>query len=157
MANKKKSGNSRGNNKRQLSKRQLTILRKETDSFTLRMAGRPFDDIAQRVGFKDASGAYRAYKRALNRIITEPLEEARLLELSRLDAISTNLFIAAREGSLGSIDRYLRVMERRSKLLGLDAPDKLEVDWRREAEDAGIEPSEIFEEMVNIFMKNQND
>jgi len=40
-------------------------------------------------------------------------------------------------------------IERRIKLFGLDEPDRLIVDWRAEAERAGIDnASEIFEELV---------
>ncbi len=141
-----------------LSKKQIEMAIKENQTFTLRMAGANYADIADRVGYADASGAYRAFNRALNRLVLETPDEARLLELARLDAISINLFRSAQQGALGSVDRYLRVMERRSKLLGLDAPDRVEVDWRTELEQAGVEnASEVFEEMVALFMKEDND
>lgn len=44
-------------------------------------------------------------------------------------------------------------IDRIVKIYGLDAPQKHEiVDWRREMEDAGLSPSEIFNEMVEKFV-----
>jgi hypothetical protein len=39
-------------------------------------------------------------------------------------------------------------IEKRCKIFGLDAPEKWEVDWRREAEEAGLDPSMVFERYV---------
>jgi hypothetical protein len=48
------------------------------------------------------------------------------LELQRLDALYLKAWEAVEEGDLPSIDRCLRIMERRAKLLGLDAAEKIE-------------------------------
>lgn len=42
-------------------------------------------------------------------------------------------------------------IERRCKLLGLDAPTQLQVDWRREAEEVGINVSEIYGQLIDSF------
>jgi len=49
------------------------------------------------------------------------------------------------------LEAALKCVARRCQLLGLDAPTKIQVDWREEAERAGVNASEIFEEMVNEF------
>ena len=108
------------------SKRQMTMLRKETESFTLRMAGASYQQIADQVGYADPSGAYRAFNRALNRIIMEEPDEMRLLELSRLDRIQIEIYRNATQGQLGAVDRYLKIAERRAKLMGIDAAERIE-------------------------------
>lgn len=54
--------------------------------------------------------------------------EYRQLELERLDTLTIGLWDRARHGDEAAVDRVLRVMERRARLLGLDAPRRSEVD-----------------------------
>lgn len=54
----------------------------------------------------------------------------RALELAKLDEMEIKVSSNARAGHEGAIDRALRIMERRAKILGLDAPAKQEVDLR---------------------------
>jgi len=54
----------------------------------------------------------------------ETAEEIRRLELERLDAMLFAIGPEVRKGSYGAIDRALKIMERRARLLGLDAPVK---------------------------------
>ena len=54
-------------------------------------------------------------------------EELRQLELERLDLLTRGLEPMASVGNPGAVNAYLRVMERRAKLLGLDAPVKTDV------------------------------
>ena len=114
-------------NKKTPSKRTITMRRREAQSFTLRMAGENFQSIADIVGYADPSGAFRAFNRALDRLIIEEPNEMRLLELSRLDAVQIETYRQAEEGQLSAVDRLLKIQERRSKLMGLDTPVQVEV------------------------------
>lgn len=51
--------------------------------------------------------------------------EQRQVELQRLDVALQAVWEKVLAGDLFAIDRYLKIAERRSKLLGLDAPTKL--------------------------------
>lgn len=51
----------------------------------------------------------------------------RARELAKLDEIEIKVAANARTGHEGAIDRLLRIMERRAKFMGLDAPTKQEV------------------------------
>lgn len=46
-------------------------------------------------------------------------------EISRLDGMLRGLWADARKGNHGAVDRVLKIMERRAKMLGLDAPVKM--------------------------------
>ena len=48
-------------------------------------------------------------------------------------------------------DLVLKCCDRECKLLGLDQPDKLIVDWRREATEAGVDAGNLFEKLVQQF------
>ena len=39
-------------------------------------------------------------------------------------------------------------IERRCKMFGLDEPDRFVVDWRQEAREAGLDPSDVFERYI---------
>jgi hypothetical protein len=54
-------------------------------------------------------------------------ESIRQLELDRLDGMLLGIYGSAKKGNHGAIDRVLRIMDRRSKYLGLDAPTKQDV------------------------------
>jgi hypothetical protein len=71
--------------------------------------------------------------------------EYRSLELERLDRMLVSVWSDALKGHLGAIDRVLKISERRSRLMGLDAPVKQEhsgnvgVTWRDLVEQARSE------------------
>ena len=51
----------------------------------------------------------------------------------------------------GDLELVLRCCAQEAKLLGLDKPDRLIVDWRREAMEAGIDAGNLFENLVREF------
>jgi hypothetical protein len=94
----------------------------------LRMAGVPYRSIAAQLDVSLAQ-AHEDVQRELEVLAEKSQAEAahvRTLELERLDAMTMALWQQARQGNQGAVDRVLRVMERRSRLLGLDAPEKQE-------------------------------
>lgn len=110
----------------------------------------------------DATYVGQDLRRALERAEADLVEEASdflQLELERLDAMQARLWPKAMAGELGAVDRILAIMKRRSKYLGLDAPQRHEVrgsvlheddiDWESltdeqlEALAAGAPPEEV--------------
>lgn len=76
----------------------------------------------------DERYAYKDVKRELDRLRTEiahSVDDVMELELQRLDAMLMVLWPQVSKGNQGAIDRVLRIMERRSKLLGLDSPQRI--------------------------------
>lgn len=55
------------------------------------------------------------------------LVKARTIDARRLDRALNALWSAVLKGDLPSIDRFLKIMERRAKLLGIDAPIQTEL------------------------------
>ncbi len=91
----------------------------------LRKAGVSYQQIADALGYKDASGAWRAVKAGLKKTLQEPADDLRKLELERLDSAAAAIYPSVKQGQYGAIDRWIKIMERRAKLLGLDAPTKI--------------------------------
>ena len=69
----------------------------------------------------------RAALKRLTKEMKSAAEGIRSLELSRLDEMQTAIWQDCMDGKLTAIDRVLKIMELRSKLVGLDAPDRLDV------------------------------
>ena len=59
--------------------------------------------------------------------IAETAPQVLTMELERLDSLWRTVYPEAKRGNLGAVDRSLRIMERRARLLGLDAPSKTDV------------------------------
>lgn len=91
------------------------------DALRMRQLGYTYERIAQQCGYHDRSVAYNAVQRVLKRDIGPLAEDVRGLELSRLDQLMTVYFAKAMKGEERAVDRVLRIMERRSAYLGLDA------------------------------------
>lgn len=128
---------------------EVETAERDAKAAELKATGMSYGAVARALGFADESGAYRAAQRAM-RAIAEPARELRALELARLDfalqaawKIMTMAHIAVSNGRvvlhpetgaplrdygpvLAAIDRVIRIGERRAKLLGLDAPTKIE-------------------------------
>lgn len=71
---------------------------------------------------------------ALDRLYREraaaDIAAAKGQDLERLDQLVLALWRQASQGSLGAVDRVLRVLERRAALLGLDAPQRVDIEQR---------------------------
>lgn len=106
----------------------IAITQKHLKAMELRKAGLSFDQIAKQLGYKNSSCAHYAVRACLKKIIQEPAKEIRDMEVARLDDMLLSIWGEVRKGHLGAHDRALKIMERRAKLLGLDAPTKIDFD-----------------------------
>jgi len=94
----------------------------------LRREGKTWQQIADVVNYATAMGAWKAYQRACQRTLQEPTDEARRIELDRLDALQRTYWEPAVEGNLRAADFVLRVIDRRARILGIDAPQKIQAE-----------------------------
>jgi hypothetical protein len=102
---------------------------REKKAMAMRKAGASYDLISSELGITP-QGAAKVVKRCLERIekkTREDTEHVLVMELARLDAMLMGLWDKARRGHEGAVDRVLRIMERRARLLGLDAPSRSQV------------------------------
>ena len=100
---------------------------KQRQALELRKAGVSYVMIAEKLGYRGPSGAHAAVASGLKRTLQEPADELRKLEVERLDSMLLAINAQVKQGNHGAIDRALRIMERRAKLLGLDAPTRQDV------------------------------
>ena len=100
---------------------------RKLQALELRKAAATYQQIADQLGYRSASGAFNAVKAALKATLREPADELRELEAARLDAMLLPLWRRVQSGDERAVDRVLRIMERRARLLGLDAPTRGEL------------------------------
>lgn len=102
------------------------IIERRAQALSLRKAGAHYRLIAERCGVsvETAYADVQAELGALRRATEEDAEAIREIELKRLDDYTVALTPAARRGDVRAIDTLLRVQDRRSRYLGLDAPTK---------------------------------
>lgn len=104
------------------------ILKRQLEALDLRMRGFSFRAIGEKLEVTHVT-AYNDVMAELARLAKErdgKVEELRQLELERLDMLLKGLEPMARTGNPGAVNSYIKVMERRAKYLGLDAPEKHE-------------------------------
>lgn len=102
-------------------------IERQIKALELRRMGKGYAEIAAAIGI-GKSQAHRLVKAGLEDAreqIGAESDELRTEEVSRLDGMLSGLWPDARKGHLGAVDRVIKIMERRAKLLGLDAPTKM--------------------------------
>lgn len=115
--------------------RREVVAQRQADAMRLRVAGAPFSGIARQLGTSKQQ-AWRDVRAALAETLTQRDGDAsayRELELARLDALTVACWQAAQRGSAEHVRAIVRISERRSRLLGLDAvvAQKLELTGAR--------------------------
>lgn len=97
---------------------------RQEKALELRRAGMAFSAIAAHIGISK-SRAHELVCAGLEDArdqIAATSNELRAEEVSRLDGMLEKVYPKAAQGDLLAVDRVLKIMERRAKLLGLDAP-----------------------------------
>jgi AraC-like DNA-binding protein len=125
--------------------RDLDTAQRDRAAALLRAERLSYEQIAQRLGFADKSGAFKAVQRAIAEAPAEAGAAVKASEIEQLDLLAQKAFEAMRrkhpvisngkrfddledDGPVfQAINTLLRIQERRSRLEGLDAPPKSEV------------------------------
>jgi hypothetical protein len=113
------------------------VRKREHDAVQLALAGATYQQIADQLGFSSRGNAWRTVQRVLARVDAEDAAALRTVEGGRLDRMQTAVWANAVKGDVKAVGAVLRIMERRARLFGLDAP--IQVDARiSDATDAQI-------------------
>ena len=88
----------------------------------LRIAGHTFDEIAVEVGYAGRQSAKKGYDTALRRWAIEGVEQQRIIQSARLDALWQVAYGAVEAGDHGQVGNCLRIEKSRAELWGLDQP-----------------------------------
>jgi len=110
---------------------ELKAKDRKLSALELRLSGETFNSIAEKLGYASMSGAYKAVQAALKKTLQQPADEVRKMEVERLDVLLSAMWPHRHKPEY--LDRILRVMERRAKLLGLDAAIKQDITTNGES------------------------
>lgn len=86
----------------------------------LRRAGVAMDAIAKQLGYPSVEAAHEALIAALDATLPPPPDEAKRLELDRLDRLQVPLWAKALRGDLAAYDRIARIMAERQRVVSTD-------------------------------------
>lgn len=92
----------------------------------LRRQGFTFDQIAERLGYSNRSGAYHAFNRLLTAYESESVEELRTLVTQRMERLIHRSMKAAMSGSRDAAEVLLAAQREINKIHGVYAPTKQE-------------------------------
>jgi hypothetical protein len=142
------------------SARRLTAAQRRTIALEQRKRGRTFQQIGSLLGIS-RQAAHKLVKTELDRLkkqCNELAEETRTLELLRLDSLQFAFWGKATRGDTKACHQVLKVMERRSKLLGLDQQeiDKRDLDEIR-AFKSELKSEIELQERFKIFRESLSD
>lgn len=101
---------------------------REIQALELRRQGHTYQQISDQMGLGGPGVAHRIIRRTMEQTITENVEQTREIELQRLDGYLTRLQPRIQNGDTKAIDTALKIMDRRAKMLGLDAPTKVQAE-----------------------------
>jgi hypothetical protein len=104
------------------SPRRIQAKQRQKDALELRLAGASLALIAERLGFKGAQGAQYAIESSLKYTLEPAATALRQLDTQRLERLLFAVWPQAIRGDLGAIDRALRILSQRARLLGLEQP-----------------------------------
>lgn len=106
---------------------KLTTAERRLKAFELRKLAYTYEQIGTALGIskQSAHSLVVDYLKNVEAKTEEAASEVKQLELLRLDGMLQKALTMANNGDLKAMDRVLRIMIRRSELLGLDAPKRI--------------------------------
>ena len=105
-------------------KRNLNSEGRHLEALRLRMLGVTYQNIADTLGYRGHAGARAAVSAELERVQYEAVNDYRTLQLNRLEGLHTTFYPRAASGEVGAAEVTIRIEEKISRLLGLDAPQR---------------------------------
>ena len=103
---------------------------KDQKALELRKEGHSYESISEQLGYSTRSASYKAVMRRLREVDRPAVSMLRELEVQRLDAMLYAVWNDVLQGDANAVHTALRISERRSRLLGLDAPHTVEARAR---------------------------
>lgn len=99
---------------------------RRTQALEMRRAGQDTDHIARKLGYPTIASCEQDLNRAYTKVLKISKEEAKALDLLRLDRMILSLWPDARDGSVTAIDRVIKLIDMRTKMYGNYAPVQVE-------------------------------
>lgn len=108
-------------------RKKMEVGEKTRRAMSLKLSGASYAQIAQHLGYSDASAARKAVMRGMKNAEQENAGELRRIHYSRLEHMLMLLWPDVNAKDMPSINTALSVMDRMERLYGLNAAERLEV------------------------------
>lgn len=136
--------------KNKSSPRRANAIKHRETALDWRRAGLSFERIGEKMGISKVR-AHQLVTEAMEhtrQAIAAGADELRAEEVARLDGLLEKLWPKARRGEVAAVDRVLKIGERRAKLLGIEAPVRIETTGKdgkpiEVSSTATIDPSKL--------------
>lgn len=111
------------------SKRTVNAIENRNKAFQYRKLGYSYSRIAKALGVTVAAAYFMVSEKLqeLNASLLENAKDVFHMELERLDSILIPALSKAKKGDMLALDRVLKIMDRRARYLGLDAPKEYRI------------------------------
>jgi hypothetical protein len=109
------------------SMKSIQARQREAQALERLQRGETFENIAEALGYSDASGAWRAVARALARIPVPAAEQLRQIDNRRVEEMLLALRPGIEKGEARSIEVALKALVHLARLNGYLAPRKVEM------------------------------
>lgn len=118
-----KNGRPKGRRDSKTAPRRVAKVHNALRALELRRKGLTHARIAEDLGISQ-SYVTELLQEAMGRQVDEAADEARRLDLERLDDMLAGVYDAATGGDIEAINAVMSIMSRRAKMLGYEAPSK---------------------------------
>lgn len=94
----------------------------------LRIAGLQYAEIAKTLGYNSEQAAWKAVHDLLRRTEQDTAATFRYMQITRLDTALSSIWTDVLKGNVKAIGAFLKIEDRRARLLGLDRVTNLNID-----------------------------
>ena len=111
--------------------KMIQVAQRRARAVEMRLGKATYDQIAAVLGYSSRAAVAVDIKRAFEQAVSERDKNVDLLrqeELAALDRLQLSIWPMATKGDLGAIDRILKIIDKRCKLLGLDPSISMNVE-----------------------------
>lgn len=111
------------------------VQQRERRAVELALAGHTYNEIAEQCGYASRSGAWDAVHRLLGREAAASADQLRNQDGARIERLILTHWQDAIAGDVKATDVILRLLARKARLFGLDAPLVADVTVRNEVDE----------------------
>lgn len=99
---------------------------RRAQAIELRRSGADVESIARKLRYNSIAACEQDINRAYSQVMRTSIEESRALDLLRIDRMIQSVWPDARDGMVTAIDRVIKLIDMRAKLIGTYAPVQVE-------------------------------
>lgn len=105
-----------------MAAKRINAAERRLQAVEMRKRGETWEKIAEVCGYKNRGAASGDINKYIKELPQENAQNLRKIEIERLDQLLNAMWDKAMKGDGWAVDRCVKIMERKAKLTGIDAP-----------------------------------